>query len=83
MCAEWAPHGLRVNAIAPGYIATELNATLVADEDFNAWITGRTPARRWGTPDDLVGPALWLASDAAAFVNGQVVYVDGGLTAVI
>jgi gluconate 5-dehydrogenase len=79
MCAEWAPFGVRANGIAPGYIATELNAALTSDPEFSAW----TPARRWGTEDDLVGPVLWIASDEARFVNGQIVYVDGGLTAVI
>jgi gluconate 5-dehydrogenase len=83
MCAEWAPLGLRVNGIAPGYIATELNAALTGDPEFSSWIEARTPARRWGTEDDLVGPALWLASDEARFVNGQIIYVDGGMTAVI
>jgi gluconate 5-dehydrogenase len=83
MCSEWASLGLRVNGIAPGYIDTELNAALTADAEFSAWIEGRTPARRWGTEDDLIGPVLWIASDEARFVNGQIVYVDGGLTAVI
>lgn len=83
MCAEWAPHGLQVNGLAPGYLDTELNASLVADPEFTTWITGRTPARRWGTPADIAGPAVWLASSASDFVNGQVIYVDGGLTAVI
>ncbi|MCU1558138.1 MAG: hypothetical protein JWN09_2133 [Microbacteriaceae bacterium] len=83
MCAEWAPLGLRVNGIAPGYIATELNAALTGDPDFSTWVESRTPARRWGNEDDLVGPALWLASDEARFVNGQIIYVDGGITAVI
>ena len=83
MCAEWAPLGLRANGLAPGYIDTELNAALVADEAFSSWITGRTPARRWGAVDDVVGPALWLCSDEARFVNGQVLHVDGGMTAVI
>lgn len=83
MCAEWAPLGLRANGLAPGYIDTDLNAALVADEAFSGWITGRTPARRWGSVDDVVGPALWLCSDEAAFVNGQVLHVDGGMTAVI
>jgi gluconate 5-dehydrogenase len=83
MCAEWAGAGLQVNGLAPGYIDTELNAALVADEAFSSWIRGRTPAGRWGTVQDLVGPAVWLCSDAAAFVNGQVIYADGGLTAVL
>jgi len=83
MCAEWAPLGLRVNGLAPGYIATELNTALLADPAFSAWIEDRTPARRWGEIGDLVGPALWLCSAAAAFVNGQIVYADGGMTAAL
>lgn len=83
MCAEWAPLGIRANGIAPGYINTDLNAELVADEAFSSWITRRTPARRWGTVADVVGPTLWLCSTEAAFVNGQVLNVDGGMTAVI
>ncbi|GHH38677.1 SDR family oxidoreductase [Lentzea cavernae] len=83
MCAEWARHGLQVNGLAPGYLDTELNASLVADPEFTDWITRRTPAGRWGTPEDITGPAVWLASPASDFVNGQVIYVDGGLTAVI
>lgn len=83
MCAEWAPSGIQVNGLAPGYIDTDLNASLVADPDFTRWITQRTPARRWGQVEDVVGPAIWLASAAADFVNGQVIYVDGGMTAVI
>ncbi len=83
MCAEWAAGGIQANGLAPGYIGTDLNATLVADEEFSAWVLGRTPARRWGTPADLAGPAVWLASSASDFVNGQVIYVDGGITAVL
>lgn len=83
MCAEWASSGIQVNGLAPGYIDTDLNASLVADQDFTRWITRRTPAGRWGRVDDVVGPAIWLASAAADFVNGQVIYVDGGITAVI
>jgi gluconate 5-dehydrogenase len=83
MCAEWARHGIQVNGLAPGYLDTELNASLVADPEFSEWITKRTPAGRWGRPEDVTGPAVWLASAASDFVNGQVVYVDGGLTAVI
>ncbi|MEW1841798.1 SDR family oxidoreductase [Nonomuraea angiospora] len=83
MCAEWASAGIQVNGLAPGYIGTGLNASLVADPDFSRWITRRTPAARWGRVEDVVGPAIWLASPASDFVNGQVIYVDGGMTAVI
>ena len=83
MCAEWAAYGIQVNGLAPGYITTDLNAALLADDGMREWVTNRTPARRWGTPDDLAGPAVWLASSASDFVNGQVIYVDGGMTAVI
>ena len=83
MCAEWAGHGIQVNGLAPGYLDTDLNASLVEDPEFTAWITKRTPAGRWGRPEDVTGPAVWLASPASDFVNGQVIYVDGGLTAVI
>ncbi len=83
MTAEWAEHGLQINAIAPGYIHTEMTQNLVDDEKFNSWILGRTPAHRWGTIEDLVGPALWLAGDGSKFVNGQVVFIDGGMTVVV
>ncbi|MFT2815660.1 SDR family oxidoreductase [Leifsonia sp. A12D58] len=83
MTAEWAEHGLQINAIAPGYIHTEMTQNLVDDEKFNSWILGRTPAHRWGTINDLVGPALWLAGDGSQFVNGQVVFIDGGMTVVV
>ncbi|MFC5929587.1 SDR family oxidoreductase [Cryobacterium melibiosiphilum] len=83
MTAEWAEHGLQVNAIAPGYIHTEMTQNLVDDEAFDSWILGRTPAHRWGTVTDLVGPALWLAGDGSDFVNGQVVFIDGGMTVVV
>ncbi|WP_328473685.1 SDR family oxidoreductase [Streptomyces sp. NBC_00448] len=83
MCAEWAPSGVQVNGLAPGYLDTELNASLVTDPEFTRWIAARTPARRWGRVEDVVGPAVWLASSASDFVNGQVIYVDGGMTAVI
>ncbi|MCU1636420.1 MAG: hypothetical protein JWQ68_1659 [Cryobacterium sp.] len=83
MTAEWAEHGLQVNAIAPGYIHTEMTQKLVDDETFNNWILGRTPAHRWGTIEDLIGPAVWLAGDGSKFVNGQVVFIDGGMTVVV
>ena len=83
MTAEWAQHGIQVNAIAPGYIHTAMTQGLVDDEAFNAWILGRTPAARWGRVEDLVGPAVWLASDGSDYVNGQVVFIDGGMTVVV
>ncbi len=81
MCVEWAPLGINVNGIGPGYFATELNADLVADAKFDTWIRGRTPAGRWGEVSELVGAAIFLASDASSFVHGQVLYVDGGVLA--
>jgi gluconate 5-dehydrogenase len=83
MCADLGPHGIQVNALAPGYIVTELTKALVADEDFDAWVRRRTPAGRWGRAEDLVGALVFLVSGAADFVNGQVLYVDGGMTAVV
>lgn len=83
LCAELAQHGITANAIAPGYFATELTQALVDDAEFSAWVAGRTPAARWGDVSDLVGPLVFLASDASAFVNGQILYVDGGMTAVV
>lgn len=83
MCAEWGPSGVQANAIAPGYFDTVLTSALVNDPEFDGWVRGRTPARRWGRPEELVGTLLWLASGASDFVNGQVVHVDGGMTAVV
>ena len=81
MATDWGQYGLRVNAIAPGYFKTELNKALVEDEKFSAWLAARTPMRRWGDVDELVGAAIFLASDASSFVNGHILYVDGGITA--
>ena len=81
MCTDWGPRGIQVNAIAPGYFKTELNAALVADETFTGWLEKRTPARRWGDVEELGGAAIFLASDASSFVNGHILYVDGGITA--
>lgn len=83
MAVEWAAHNLQINAIGPGYFATELTQSLVDDETFNTWICGRTPAGRWGRPEELIGAAVYFASPASSFVNGQILYVDGGLTAAI
>lgn len=83
MCAEWAAHGVTANGLAPGYVITDLTRPLVEDPQFNSWITGRTPAARWAAVDDLVGTLIWLAAPASDFVNGQVIAVDGGLTAVV
>lgn len=83
MATDWAKYGLVVNAIAPGYFRTELNAALAADPAFTAWLEGRTPVGRWGNVEELIGAAVFLASNAASFVNGHVLYVDGGLTACI
>jgi gluconate 5-dehydrogenase len=83
MCADWAVHGLQINGLAPGYIGTELNAALLDDPDMSRWVVNRTPAHRWGTPADLGGPAVWLASSASDFVNGQLIFVDGGMSAVL
>ncbi|MCF3141376.1 MULTISPECIES: SDR family oxidoreductase [unclassified Paenarthrobacter] len=83
MTAEWASSGLQINGIAPGYIHTEMTQNLVDDEQFNSWILGRTPANRWGTVQDLAGPAVWLASGGSNFVNGQTIFIDGGMTVVV
>lgn len=81
MATDWARHGLQCNAIAPGYFDTPLNAALVADPAFSAWLEKRTPAGRWGRVEELQGACIFLASDAASFVNGHILYVDGGITA--
>ncbi|MEV7391183.1 MULTISPECIES: SDR family oxidoreductase [unclassified Streptomyces] len=83
MCADWGPHGVQVNGLGPGYIETELTRPLVDDEEFSAWVRRRTPAGRWGRTEDLVGGVLFLASPAADFISGQVLYVDGGMTSVL
>jgi gluconate 5-dehydrogenase len=81
MAIDWGKHGIRVNGLGPGYFATELNKALVADEKFSGWLCDRTPLGRWGQVDELVGAAVFLASDASSFVSGHVLYFDGGVTA--
>jgi gluconate 5-dehydrogenase len=81
MAIDFGPHGIQVNGLGPGYFKTELNQALVDNPEFSAWLIGRTPSRRWGDVDDLVGAAVFLASDASRFVNGHILYVDGGVTA--
>lgn len=81
MATDWAKYGLQVNAIAPGYFATPLNQALIDDPEFTKWLEKRTPAGRWGNVEELVGAAVYLSGDASSFVNGQVLHVDGGMTA--
>ena len=81
MAIDWGRHGLNVNGLGPGYFATELNEALVKDEKFSGWLVDRTPSGRWGRIEELGGAAVFLASDASSFVNGHVLYVDGGVTA--
>ncbi len=83
MAAEWAKDGIQANAIGPGYMLTDMNEALVNDEKFDAWVKGRTPAGRWGKPEELVGAAVFLSSAASDYVNGQMIYVDGGMLSVL
>jgi len=83
LAVEWAKYDINVNAIGPGYIATELTGPLQADQDFNKWVLSKTPLSRWGQPEDLVGTAVLLASSAGDFITGQIIYVDGGWLALL
>lgn len=83
MAAEWAVHGIQANAIGPGYMLTELNTALIENPAFDAWVKERTPARRWGKPEELIGAAVFLASSASDYVNGQLIFVDGGMASVL
>lgn len=83
MCVELAEYNIQVNAIAPGYFATEMTSALVNDADFSAWLYQRTPAARWGNPEELIGAAVYLAAPASNFVNGHLLFVDGGMLAAV
>ncbi|RKT36446.1 gluconate 5-dehydrogenase [Microbacterium sp. AG1240] len=83
MAADLARHNIQVNTLSPGYFATEMNSALVADAEFSAWVEQRTPAQRWGRPEELAGTLLYLASSASDFVSGQNIFVDGGMTSVV
>jgi gluconate 5-dehydrogenase len=81
MTVEWAASGIQANAIGPGYMLTDMNQALMQNPDFNSWLMSRIPSKRWGRPDELVGAAIFLASSASDYVNGQIIYVDGGMLA--
>ena len=83
MAAEWGTHGIQANAIGPGYMMTDMNEALISNPEFDAWVKGRTPARRWGAPEELAGTAVFLAAPASNYVNGQIIYVDGGMISVL
>ncbi len=83
MCADWARYGIQVNAIGPGYFDTPLNKALIEDPVFDEWLRKRTPAGRWGKIEELQGAAIFLAAHASDFINGQTIYVDGGVLAVL
>jgi gluconate 5-dehydrogenase len=83
MAAEWGASGIQANAIGPGYMITDMNEALISNPQFDAWVKGRTPQKRWGKPEELVGAAVFLASAASDYVNGQIIYVDGGMISVL
>lgn len=83
MAAEWGSHNIQANAIGPGYMITDMNEALISNPAFDAWVKGRTPAKRWGKPEELAGAAVFLASPASDYVNGQIIYVDGGMISVL
>lgn len=83
MCTDWARYNIQINAIGPGYFATPMNKALIENPEFDAWLKKRTPAARWGKMEELQGAAIFLASAASDFVNGQIIYVDGGVLATI
>lgn len=83
MAAEWGEKGIQSNAIGPGYMVTDMNEALLSNPEFDGWVKGRTPMRRWGLPEELAGTAIYLASDASNYVSGQIIYADGGMISVL
>ena len=83
MAAVWGARVLQDYAIGPGYMLTDMNEALTSNPEFDAWVKARTPARRWGRPDELIGTAIYLCSDASNYVNGQIIYADGGMISVL
>jgi gluconate 5-dehydrogenase len=83
MAAEWAQYNIQANSIGPGYILTEMNSALIDNAEFDAWVRASNPSGRWGKPEELVGTAVYLASPASNYVNGQIIYVDGGWLSVL
>ncbi|MEI4474140.1 SDR family oxidoreductase [Frigidibacter sp. MR17.24] len=83
MAAEWGEKGIQANAIGPGYMVTDMNEALLSNPEFDGWVKGRTPMRRWGLPEELAGTAIYLASDASNYVSGQIIYADGGMISVL
>ena len=83
MATDWAKYNIQVNGIGPGYFKTELTKPLYENPEFDAWLTGRTPSNRWGNTGELLGALLFLSSDASSYVNGQMLYVDGGMLATV
>ncbi|WP_110654613.1 SDR family oxidoreductase [Salinicola halimionae] len=83
MAAEWGGMGIQANAIGPGYMLTDMNEALTSNAEFDAWVKGRTPAGRWGKPEELIGTVLYLSSQASDYINGQIIYADGGMISVL
>lgn len=83
MCADWAPFNIQINGVGPGYFITEMTQALANNPEFDSWVKDRTPARRWGTPAELAGATVFFCSEASSFVNGQILYVDGGMISVL
>ena len=83
MAVDWAKHGIQINGIGPGYFKTEMTKPLYENPEFDSWLCSRTPSNRWGDPEELIGALIYLSSPASNYVNGQIVYVDGGLLAAV